>query len=76
MYWSETGFRSFGGPETDTGIIAQMINAHIDSKSGCNGKLTKWWPSYALQWRQNRRFIEKMDRSTLWDQWGSEKQVD
>ncbi len=76
LYWSETGFRSFGGPETDPNAIAEMIAAHIDHKNGCNGKLTKWWPSYALQWRQNRRFIEKMDRITLWDQWGAEKQVE
>lgn len=75
VYWSETGFRSFGGPETDADVIAAMISAHIDHKHGCNGKLTKWWPRYALQWRQEKRFADKMDRATTWDQWGPEEHV-
>lgn len=75
-YWSETGFRSFGGPETDPDIIALMIANNIDSKHGCKGKLTKWWPSYCLQWRQNKGFVDKMDRATTWDQWGPEKHAE
>jgi hypothetical protein len=73
-YWSETGFRSFGGPQTDPDEIAAMIAAHIDSKHGCKGKLTKWWPSYCLHWRQDKRFEKRFERSTTWDQWGPEKQ--
>lgn len=75
-YWSETGFRSFGGPELDPDVIASMIAAHIDSKNGCKGKLTKWWPSYCLQWRQNKAFADKFGRATTWDQWGPEKQAE
>ncbi|OCJ05293.1 hypothetical protein A6U87_14920 [Rhizobium sp. AC44/96] len=72
-YWSETGFRSFGGPQTDGLEIAEIIARHIDDKHGCNGKLTKWWPSYCLQWRQDKRFGDHFDRATTWDQWGPEK---
>ncbi|KQV83262.1 hypothetical protein [Rhizobium sp. Root1220] len=73
-YWSETGFRSFGGPETEPDQIEQLIARHIDSKDGCKGKLTRWWPSYCLHWRQEKRFGDKFDRATTWDQWGAEKQ--
>lgn len=75
-YWSETGFRSFGGPETNGDEIAALIGAYIDHKSGCNGKLTKWWPWYALHWRQNKRFADKMDRTTTWTQWGQEQHAE
>jgi hypothetical protein len=75
-YWSETGFRSFGHYEADPDEIADMIASHIDHKNGCNGKLTKWWPDYARQWRQERRFMESTKRETVWDQWGPEKQAE
>ena len=80
-YWSETGFRSFAGSyqiggsnEYTEDEVRQIIEASIDSKHGCNGKLTKWWPSYCLQWRQNKYFADRADRSTTWDQFGAEKQ--
>lgn len=82
MYWSDTGFRSFCGyqmhidGELTPAIIAEIISANIDSKHGCNGKLTKWWPHYCLQWRQNKAFADKFERSTTWDQWGPEKQAE
>lgn len=81
-YWSETGFRSFCGVqdsidgELTPQIIAQIIDADIDSKHGCNGKLTKWWPSYCLQWRQNRSFAERLGRERTWAQWGPEMQAE
>jgi hypothetical protein len=81
-YWSETGFRSFAGyhvidgPEFTESDCRQIIEAMIDSKHGCNGKLTKWWPSYCLQWRQSREFANGRDRATTWDQWGPEKHVE
>lgn len=73
LYWSETGFRSFYGSFFDRAGIVSMIEAHIDHKNGCNGKLTKWWPSYALQWRQEKRFGASVDRATTWAQWGREE---
>jgi hypothetical protein len=82
-YWSETGFRSFasayqvgGDNEYSADEVRQVIEAMIDSKNGCNGKLTKWWPFYCLQWRQNKAFADRMDRATTWDQWGPEKQAE
>lgn len=81
-YWSETGFRSFAGlerhldGELTTSLLEEVIRANIDSKHGCNGKLDKWWPHYCLQWRQNKAFADKFERSTTWDQWGPEKQAE
>lgn len=80
IYWSETGFKSFAGfhgrgiPDLTPGILAEIIGADIDSKWGCAGKLTKWWPDYCRQWRQNKAFVDKVDRATTWDQWGPDKQ--
>lgn len=76
IYWSQTGFRSFGGPQTDPDEIGQMIDAHIDSKHGCNGKLTRWWPGFILRWRQSRDFASRVDRATTWDQFGPEQQAE
>jgi len=81
-YWSETGFKSFAGFQgrieggLTPSVLTEIISTDIDSKWGGNGKLTKWWPSYCLQWRQNKAFADKMDRSTTWDQWGPEKQAE
>lgn len=81
-YWSQTGFKSFAGFQgrIDGGltptIIAEIINADIDSKWGGKGKLTKWWPDYCLQWRQNKDFADRVERATTWDQWGPEKQAE
>jgi len=82
VYWSETGFKSFAGfwgrieggltPE----ILAEIIGADIDSKHGGGGKLTKWWPHYCLQWRQNKDFADRCKRETTWDQWGPEKHAE
>ncbi|WP_157628332.1 hypothetical protein [Rhizobium leguminosarum] len=82
-YWSETGFHSFAGLHQIAGTneyspdeIRQIIEAMIDSKHGCGGKLTKWWPFYCLQWRQSKDFADRSERSSTWDQWGSEKQAE
>lgn len=81
-YWSETGFRSFAGLERHLdceltpAVLGDIISANIDSKHGCNGKLTKWWPDYCRQWRQNKDFADRQDRATCWDQWGAEKQAE
>lgn len=83
VYWSETGFRSFAGVyqvggsnEYTQDEIRQIIEATIDSKHGCNGKLTKWWPDYCRQWRQKKYFADRADRATTWDQLGAEKQAE
>ncbi len=76
LYWSGTGFRSFGWAHTDLDEIAEMIAAHIDSKHGCNGKLERWWPDYVLMWKQNRDFARRVKRETTWAQWGPEKQIE
>lgn len=83
VYWSETGFRSFAGVyqiggsnEYTEDEIRQIIEAMIDSKHGCNGKLTKWWPDYCRQWRQHKWFADRVDRATTWDQFGAEKQAE
>lgn len=81
-YWSETGFKSFAGFQgrieggLTPSVLVEIIEADIDSKHGGNGKLTKWWPSYCLQWRQNKDFADRMERATTWDQWGPEKQAE
>lgn len=82
VYWSETGFRSFagfsgrivGGLTAD--VVAQIISADIDSKHGCDGKLTKWWPEYCRQWRQNKEFADRCKRGETWTQWGEEKHAE
>ncbi len=83
VYWSETGFRSFasvyqlgGGNEYTEDEIRQIIESMIDSKHGCAGKLTKWWPDYCLQWRQNKDFADRCNRETTWDQYGAEKHAE
>lgn len=82
VYWSETGFKSFAGLHgrieggLTPSVLAEIISADIDSKYGCAGKLTKWWPHYCLQWRQNKDFADRQNRATTWDQWGAEKQAE
>lgn len=81
-YWSETGFRSFAGlerhidGELTPSLLEEIISADIDSKHGCNGKLTKWWPDYCRQWRQSKSFADRCKRETTWDQFGPEKQAE
>ena len=86
-YWSETGFRSFcsfqahvegslASARLPEAVIVDMIIADIDSKHGCKGKLTKWWPGYCLRWRQEKDFAKRFQRSTTWEQWGPEKQAE
>lgn len=82
FFWSHTGFRSWAGfhgaveaePETITALIESYIDAPM-SKDGLGGQLERWWPSYALQWRDTTGFILEFgrDRSRLWTQWGPER---
>jgi len=72
-FWSETGFRSFGLATVDPESVSAAIEAYIASKD-CGGKLTRWWPSYVLQWQQSLAFeLSFADRAGCWDQWGPEK---
>lgn len=82
-FWSETGFRNFSvssGWEDAPDKIAGVIEAYIDGPTkdggGCGGKLTRWWPSYILQWRGNLAFSLGRDRSTIWEQWGPERHAE
>ncbi|WP_103730227.1 hypothetical protein [Novosphingobium sp. HII-3] len=83
LFWSETGFRSFGVPVLGTDEIDAIICDYIDKPAkayGCGGKLVRWWPGYVLQWRQSLGFeIEmtaKRGREHVWDQWGPEAWAD
>lgn len=79
LFWSETGFRSFGYQTGDPDVIREMIEHYIDSPrkdgNGCGGELVRWWPGYATQWRGSLGFILEYgrDRSKLWTQWGPEE---
>lgn len=79
LFWSETGFRSFGYAAIDRGEIEARICAYIDAPAkayGMGGKLVKWWPGYVLQWRQSLAFEIEMTkqggREGTWNQWGPE----
>ncbi|GAB5434780.1 MAG: hypothetical protein EpisKO_41500 [Epibacterium sp.] len=79
LFWSETGFRSFGRATTDADEIRAMIEQHIDTPTrdmGCGGKLVKWWPMWVLQWCQNRTRDLEWNRDEVWAQWGPEKHAE
>lgn len=79
LFWSETGFRSFGYQTADHETICEMIERYIDAPmkngDGMGGNLVCWWPNYATQWRDRLGFVLDYgrDRSKLWNQWGEEK---
>jgi hypothetical protein len=85
-FFSETGYRSFQVCPQDYVIAAGKLDCkgwleHVCTAQLTEGgkkavKLTRAWPTYALQWRQCREFAEKYDRATTWDQWGPEKQAE
>lgn len=81
LFWSETGFRSFGQTLTDPAAIVAAIERYIDAPakdgSGCGGKLKRWWPSYVLHWQQSLGFeLSHGDRATMWGQWGPERHAE
>lgn len=82
LFWSGTGFRSFGNPLDDPDEIVVAIERYIDRPAkdgnGCGGKLERWWPMYITQWQQNLAFELNCckDRSTVWAQWGPEKHAE
>ncbi|GLO70326.1 hypothetical protein MACH17_18430 [Phaeobacter inhibens] len=77
LFWSETGFRSFGRATIDPDQIRAAIEAYIDAPikdgSGCGGKLVRWWPIWVLQWCQNRTRDLEWCRDDVWTQWGADK---
>lgn len=80
-FWSETGFRSFGGapwetPDEAAVDVERYIAAPAKNGNGCGGKLVRWWPGYVNQWRQNVSFWRSCDRTTVWAQWGPEKHAE
>lgn len=77
MFWSETGFRSFGVNVSDPDEVVECIEEHLDK----SGRLERWWPSYVLWWRQDLAFYlwtvaEIGGREKVWDQWGPEKHAE
>lgn len=78
-FWSETGFRSFGYMADDPAEIISFIERYIDAPTkngaGMGGKLTRWWPGYALQWRQSLGFELECGRG-MWAQWGPERHAE
>ena len=82
LFWSESGFRSFGHPATDPDEVRSIVERYIDGPTktgdGLGGELVRWWPMYATQWRAGLEFILECgrDRSKLWAQWGPEKHAE
>jgi hypothetical protein len=79
-FWSATGFRSFGIATDNPGEVAAIIEAYIkrpEKAGGCGDKLTRWWPSYVLQWRQSLAFeieiVKERGREGVWSQWGPDR---
>lgn len=83
LFWTETGYRSWAGfftadhndAERITEAIERFIDGPTKNGNGIGGKLVRWWPMYATQWRQKLGFVLEYgrDRSKLWGQWGEEK---
>ncbi|WP_162559549.1 hypothetical protein [Tritonibacter mobilis] len=80
LFWSDTGFRSFGNTTTDPDQICSLVEAYIDAPqkhgNGLGGKLVRWWPMYVRQWYSNRRFELSQGRKNTWDQWGPERHAE
>lgn len=81
LFWSSTGFRSFGGnytarPQGAAAAIERYIDGPAKHGNGLAGKLERWWPLYVGQWQQNEAFARGQKRETTWDQWGPEKHVE
>lgn len=90
-FWSETGYRSFGGfygmidPELRADLPAlaeKWITDYIDQKpkkdggGGLGGKLVSWWPMCAITWRQERLFVLEYEGTDFWAHHGPEKQAE
>ena len=82
LFWSETGFRSFGvnvsDPDRITALVERYIDAPAKNGNGMAGKLVRWWPCYARQWRDGLGFILRhgRERATLWNQWGPDRHAE
>lgn len=79
LFWSDSGFRSFGGRSHDPNEIRATIARFVEqpaSKGGCGGKLVRWWPGWISQWRGMLAFELRVRRENTWDQWGPEKQAE
>lgn len=78
-FWSCTGYRSFGlalyGPDAVSGAVEDYIDRPV-KRGGLGGRLVRWWPGWVLQWRDDRSLALTMDRSTMWSQWGPERQAE
>lgn len=85
-FFSETGYRSFQVCPMDYVIAAGNIDCKTWLERVCMAqlteggkkkvKLTRAWPTYALQWRQSRDFAQRHKRDEVWTQWGPEKHAE
>ncbi len=80
LFWSETGFRSFGVTSTDPERVRAIVETYIDAPKknglGCGGQLVKWWPLWILSWCQNRTRDLEWNRDEVWTQWGPERHAE
>lgn len=86
LFFSETGFHSFqvcprdyviaAGKLDCKGWLERVCTAQLTEGGKKKAKLTRAWPSYALQWRQSREFAESVNRAETWTQWGPEKHAE
>ncbi len=88
LFWSSTGFRSFAGAMMGANLrfngdfehIPAYVESYLDtpeSKSGCGGKLVRWWPLYVSRWQQDVEWdLSYPDRSKVWMQWGPDRHAE
>ena len=82
LFWSGTGFFSLGVMRgTDLETVIRLVEQHIDAptaKGGMGKKLVRWWPQSVRSWQDNLSWALRYDTpgTTMWDQWGPEKQAE
>lgn len=81
-FWSETGFFSLGVTRgVDLETVIGLVEQHIDTPAARNGmgrKLVRWWPLAVREWQENLHWALRYDQpgTTMWDQWGPERQAE
>lgn len=82
LFWSETGFRSFGygydihDADEICAAIERYIKAPAKDGNGCGGKLVRWWPGYIREWQGKVAWSLAYDRADMWAQWGPERNLE
>lgn len=69
LFWSDTGFWSFGWTTTDPAEIVALIEAFIDAPrkdgNGLAGQLVQWVPLSVSMWASEERWRRKADRQLV-----------